>query len=279
MHAKSDEGMFWFRFPEDETLFMTLRPAELKCYLVVVRAIQRDRNGGKISERQIAARACVAPRHAHDALARLVELGRLRRDGTPGSVTTYALPFAWNGPNCIPTGERSKQVEQSDRTPTGKQLDRRQQGVCAPVGIQHCTPRGEQHLESSENTHTRGARAKGLHPDWPMGGWESAEDFETWWRRLVQQHPNKGRNALAMSKAVELVFLGVLKRSDFETGYQTLAERNRERWAAENGRYAPNLWTLLEDRAWTFERAGPSHPPASAQYQDAAEYLRRIQGE
>ena len=38
---------FWWRLPDDETALMSLGLAELKCYLVVARAIQRDRNGGK----------------------------------------------------------------------------------------------------------------------------------------------------------------------------------------------------------------------------------------
>ncbi len=86
---------------------MSLPPAELKCYLVVARAIQRDRNGGKISVRQVSERARVSLRHAHDALTRLVAAGLLRGELKPGATTTYSLPHAWNTGNCIPTGEQS----------------------------------------------------------------------------------------------------------------------------------------------------------------------------
>src|SRR5712691_5976467 len=65
--AKPPTNTYWFRVPDDEAALMSLRPAELKCYLVVTRAIQRDRNGGKIAERQVLQRAGVSLRHAHDA--------------------------------------------------------------------------------------------------------------------------------------------------------------------------------------------------------------------
>lgn len=52
----SDAEVFWWRLPDDEAFLMSLKPAELKCYLVASRAIQRDRNGGLISVRQVAKR-------------------------------------------------------------------------------------------------------------------------------------------------------------------------------------------------------------------------------
>jgi hypothetical protein len=50
-------SLFWFRVPDVESGLMSLKPAQLKCYLVVLRAIQRDRNRGLISVRQVAKRA------------------------------------------------------------------------------------------------------------------------------------------------------------------------------------------------------------------------------
>ncbi len=66
---------------------MSLRPAELKCYLVVIRAIQRDINGGELSIRQIAERANLSPQHAHRAIAAVVDRGLLLRQ-PPDSAST-----------------------------------------------------------------------------------------------------------------------------------------------------------------------------------------------
>jgi hypothetical protein len=63
---------------------MSLRPAELKCYLVVTRAIQRDRNGGELSIRQIAKRARVGKRHAEDAIHVVVSRGPSGLRNSPG---------------------------------------------------------------------------------------------------------------------------------------------------------------------------------------------------
>lgn len=35
--------MYWFRVPDDEQMLMSLSPAQLRCYLVVIRRIQRLR--------------------------------------------------------------------------------------------------------------------------------------------------------------------------------------------------------------------------------------------
>jgi hypothetical protein len=133
--------VYWFRLPDDEAMLMSLRPAELKCYLVVVRAIQRDRNKGKLSIRQIAERAQLSPKHAHTAVVRLVDLGLLACRLRPGVTGVYRLPSEWR-----------------DRTPTRERLGREPEGqgeqYCAPPGEQNCTPAEEQHLEFSELSET-----------------------------------------------------------------------------------------------------------------------------
>jgi hypothetical protein len=136
---------YWWRLPDDEDALMSLRPAELKCYLVVVRAIQRDRHQGKLSIRQIAERANLNPKHVHSAIAILVDLGMLARDGKPGTTAVYQLPFQWR-----------------NRTPTGEQLNWHPEAEgeqqCMPVGEQNCTPTGEQHLELLEFSESGGEK-------------------------------------------------------------------------------------------------------------------------
>jgi hypothetical protein len=158
-----ERSAYWFRLPDDEAWLMSLRPAELKSYLVVSRAIQRDRNGGKICERQVAQRAGVGLRHVHAALSRLVGMNRLRREGKPGSTATYYLPHSWNTGNRAPTGEQSGQLEMTNRIPTGKQLGPTQAAKGkqqrSPTGEQNCTPTGERHLESLEYSEQPAAAA------------------------------------------------------------------------------------------------------------------------
>ena len=50
---------------------MNLKPAQLRCYLVVMRDIQRSRNSGLISARQVADRSRVSLRHTQAALTAL----------------------------------------------------------------------------------------------------------------------------------------------------------------------------------------------------------------
>jgi len=135
--------------------------------------------------------------------------------------------------------------------------------------------------EASERPESRQAprRVLVLHPppvDWQSCGWEGPEDFECWWSRIVQGHPNKFRNGAARTKAVELIMAGQLRRLDFERGLAGLATANADRWAEQRGRFATNLWQILDDGLWKF--TAPSMPPA-AEYQSAEDYLRRVENE
>jgi hypothetical protein len=56
-HNNDPGGVFWWRMPDDIDPLMNLKPLELKAYLVVARATQRDRNRGLISLRQIQERS------------------------------------------------------------------------------------------------------------------------------------------------------------------------------------------------------------------------------
>ncbi len=212
---------------------MSLRPAEWKCFVVVSRSIQRGENGGLISEREVARRTGLALRHVTAALDSLVnERALLGRKCKSGSTTEYYLPFHFRGNDRIPTGIQSGPVS---CIPRGKQS----RANCIPTGEQNCIPTGEHHLnylESSENTHqnsgatdsvasppeeTREPVHRPITPlprlrfeEFPCGGWNTSEDFETWWARIVAGHPNKHQNAVAKKKALALVLSGQLNRVD-----------------------------------------------------------------
>ncbi len=139
-------------------MLMSLKPADLRTYLVVCRAIQRDKNHGRVSARQVAQRAGLSLRHAHAALEKHVSEGRLHREGKPGSTATYSLPFGFRGDNRIPTGEQLGQKNSPNCIPTGEQRS-------TPVGEQHCSPLGEQHLENRESLEACSPRASAPHRD------------------------------------------------------------------------------------------------------------------
>jgi DNA-binding IclR family transcriptional regulator len=91
------EGRFWFRLPDDEAMLTSLKPAELRCYLVVMRDIQRSRHRGLISARQVSDKTGISLQHTHAALESLVANGHLncekRRELPPDSA-------------CLSTGNR-----------------------------------------------------------------------------------------------------------------------------------------------------------------------------
>ncbi|HEY6345105.1 MAG TPA: hypothetical protein VIY49_26710 [Bryobacteraceae bacterium] len=101
--------LFWFRVPDVELGLMILKRAELRCYLVVLKSIQRDRNRGLVSVRQAARRARINPTSAQKALASLVRGGWLLRYGERRTGYTYGLPFLWMG------DERKRAVTQQPK--------------------------------------------------------------------------------------------------------------------------------------------------------------------
>ncbi len=116
-------------------------------------------------------------------------------------------------------------------------------------------------------------------PHWPSGGWGSPEEFEAWWSELVALHPNKSRNGVAKTKALELIATGQLRRADFDEGYAALREASGDRWTEQRGRFAPNLFTLLDDALWKHAPPPVAAVSAGPAYEDASEYLRRISAE
>ncbi|HEY6347228.1 MAG TPA: hypothetical protein VIY49_37535 [Bryobacteraceae bacterium] len=121
--------LFWFRCPDLELGLMTLKRAELRCYLVVLKSIQRDRNRGLVSVRQAARRARISANSAQKALAYLVRGGWLLRHGERRTGYTYSLPFLWMGDErkrAIGVGQQPKEEKRANPTPlleTGKALE------------------------------------------------------------------------------------------------------------------------------------------------------------
>jgi len=114
---------------------------------------------------------------------------------------------------------------------------------------------------------------------WAAAGWANPEEFEGWWRKLVENHPNRNANGQAKNMLVESVMSGTFKRTVFEAGYTALAEVNAVRWADEHGRYAPNLLAILQDRLWVFASGaktnGHQHSRHEMQAQAEAEAFER----
>jgi hypothetical protein len=137
------EIVYWFRLPDNEELLMSLTLATLRCFMVVVRAIQRDRNAGRISLHQIADRAKISRKSAQRAIVKLVEQGLLNCDKHPGVTPVYHLPFSWieKENRRSPVGDRSKawKVTKGDRHPS-------------PTGDLNRSPTGDTHLELSESS-------------------------------------------------------------------------------------------------------------------------------
>lgn len=161
---------YWFRVPTELHALLDLKHSDLKVYLVVLRAIQRDTNRGKLSVRVIARRAKLSIQHTCKALDRLCGSGLLtvQTEGK-GKTTVYNCPIKWQKKDakCAPTGE---QLEDGECTPTGEHFDdetdpsegehhyaptgehpeTKGTHQCSPTGVQKCAPTGEQHSELSE---------------------------------------------------------------------------------------------------------------------------------
>jgi hypothetical protein len=105
-------GVYWWRLPDDEPALMSLSLAEFRCYMVVMRSIQRDQNHGVLSVRQVQKRTGLkSVGNVHAALAALVERGLVLCDSRPGKMAVYRQPFAWRGDaNCSAVVEQLKVV-------------------------------------------------------------------------------------------------------------------------------------------------------------------------
>jgi hypothetical protein len=151
-----------------------------------------------------------------------------------------------------------------------------------PEALTHTEPARERFLGRGEESDPAKSRVvRGVIPmhlplmKWPMGGWQSREDFDAWWADLVQGHPNRHHSSAAKVKALELIRSGQLDRAQFDGGYAALRAANADRWSEQNGRYTPNLLSILEDCLWKFT----PRPAAVSEYEDSETYLRRVANE
>ena len=147
------EGVYWWRLPDDEAALMSLGHAELKCYLVVLRAIQRDRNGGRLSFRQIAQRAGLKSiGHVHTVMDHLVRCGMLACDVAHGKTASYRLPRSWR--NCSAGVKQLAAVDEAHCSTPVEQLGPAAtpspEQHCSAGVEQNCSAGAEQHLEYSE---------------------------------------------------------------------------------------------------------------------------------
>jgi hypothetical protein len=130
-----ENEVFWFKMVDDIGPLMDLKPLELRVYLVIVRAIQRDQSKGLISLRQIKARAHSGTLgRIQEAVNALCQKGFFaRHDKHTGDLLTH--PEQW----------RSRGIEY--RLPY--EWWRRDSSA---RGEQNCSARGKQHLDPSEST-------------------------------------------------------------------------------------------------------------------------------
>lgn len=139
------------------------------------------------------------------------------------------------------------------RTNRSKEATKSQHDSTALNNSQHTQPSVYAYASASSSESASGLKNQvGPRRGFPIGGWSDPEDFTDWWDELIRKHPNRSKNAVAKSRAIEMILDGTLERSEFEAGYSAVAKANRDRWAEKRGQYAPNLFQFLDDRAWKF---------------------------
>jgi hypothetical protein len=174
---------FFFKVPSELKVLIQLPPAELKVYLVVTHAIQRDRNGGLLAISQIAKRANLSERHARKTIESvchhrlLIRVNRVtgaeltRKEEWNGRTVTYANPIQWkqkDTSNPGPTGQRSRPdddgADRLRKAVTSQRESHRDEhwgpgptgeGYLRPVGERYLRPVGQRHLEYSEFLESR----------------------------------------------------------------------------------------------------------------------------
>ena len=166
---------YWFKVPSEIDQLMQLSPAQMKVYLVVTHAIQRDRNEGLLAMSQIAERADLSERHARKAIETLcqrrllIRVNRVtgaeltRKEEWNGRTVKYANPIQWkqkDTSNPVPTGQRSG-PEDDERNALRNGVRESEPADCdpgpagegnlRPVGERYLRPVGQRHSEYSES--------------------------------------------------------------------------------------------------------------------------------
>lgn len=88
---------------------------------------------------------------------------------------------------------------------------------------------------------------------WLNAGFAGPEDFDVWWLQVVENHPNKTKNAYAKSELFELIVNRQFIRGEFEDGYSQLSESKGDEWTKEAGKYCTNLYEIIHNRLWKFK--------------------------
>lgn len=166
------EPVYWFRLPDEIEYLMSLKPAELRVYLVIAHSIQKDRHAGLLSDRQIAKRAGIGVRHVCRGKKRLLLDGKIIVEVQPGRTAKYRLPHGWKTTNCVPVGIQLAEPEHGAN--------------CAPEGIQHCAPVGIQTLESLDHHQRR--KKKREVPAVDFSGTDDEKPENRLKRRLTARH-------------------------------------------------------------------------------------------
>jgi hypothetical protein len=144
---------YWYRAPVEIDFLMDLKCTEIKVFMVINRAIERDQNQGLISMRQIRQRAKIKSLgHTQEAVNTLCELGIFARHN-PATGVKLTDPKEWKGRSveyCFTF--QLKQKDAANRSPHGEQVINPAPSPtnCTPQGEQNSSPLREQHSESSE---------------------------------------------------------------------------------------------------------------------------------
>jgi hypothetical protein len=189
---------YWFKTPDEIDLLMALKPAELRVYLVVLHAIQRDRNGGLLSMCQIASRANISRQHAVLAVESLCQQRFLLRVNRATGVeltrpqdwqrrtVKYDVPIQWkqrDSANWTPTGDQNpiqyKQEDTGNWTPTGDQ-----QHTSIPTADSHLTQCKQVDTKNWTPTSDQMQKSKPGDQNWTPTG----DQFAKIWTPTGDQH-------------------------------------------------------------------------------------------
>jgi len=155
---------YWFKVPSETDALMRLKPLELKVYLVIARAIQRDLNKGLISIRQIQERTHSGSLGCTQEAVDAVCSGGFftRHNPKTGTKLTdpedwkareveYRLNIEWkqsNADNCSAVPEQLR--AQGENRDVLSNASMPHTANCSAVPEQNCSAVPEQHSESSE---------------------------------------------------------------------------------------------------------------------------------
>lgn len=86
-------------------------------------------------------------------------------------------------------------------------------------------------------------------------GFKGPEDFESWFSDLHSKHPNPARRAAARTRLMDLVATRNFDGAAFEKRYAQWQQSPD--WTDNNGRFAQNLFTFLDDGLYQREPRQP----------------------